>query len=157
GGALGRCARGGRARDAGGASGRGRRRAARRHHRGRAQAPAFLIWRPRGATLDSRRHFRRRAGVGGKHDHEGCCGKGEGPSFAGRWLKRLLVLAVLGFGGLGYGFYQKVGPDGVAQKKLPWQDPQGFQEYTVATLTWAKDEGTKYAVQAKEKIEKIEW
>ena len=80
-----------------------------------------------------------------------------GSSFAGRWLKRLLVVFVALFGALGYGFHQKPGADGLPQRMLPWQDPHAFGEYSIATLTWAKDEGARYAVQAKERIAKIEW
>jgi hypothetical protein len=66
-------------------------------------------------------------------------------------------VAVAAFVGLSYGFYKQPGTDGLPQKKMPWQDPESFKRYSIATLTWAKAEGTKYAAVAKERLDKIEW
>jgi hypothetical protein len=96
----------------------------------------------------------------GKSDDEDDRGdakkKRKGSSFLGRWAKRLLLVGALGAAALSYGFYQKKGQDGVPQKKLPWQDVEGFKAYAADWWTFTSQKTTEYAGKAKEKWDK-EW
>jgi hypothetical protein len=91
-----------------------------------------------------------------KRDDDGDDRKKKGSSFLGRWFKRLLLLGLAGGAALSYGFYQRKGPDGQPQKKLPWQDVDGFKAYAVDWYTFTEKKTTEYAAQAKERWDK-EW
>jgi hypothetical protein len=67
-------------------------------------------------------------------------------SFFGRWLRRLIVLAVLGAAALVGGFKYEKGA-------WAWDDPNGFQLYALAKWDVAKAKATEYARYAKQKAD----